>query len=224
MGTSSCSRRLEWKQPGDGWRLAPAREAVVNLRDGRVRCQPSSTATPVAEGRAGSFRAQSISRLAISEMAPQTRRSALLKEWSTGLVGRDVVGLESAESFIPRGTRLYVGVIDSEDLTQRVAAAGPVRRLGFVPVPVIAPAGWTRRRCSRNFSRPSRASTRASACCSSPVTSTDRSAPTRTRQTRSRGALGSHVGGVDGELDALEAESLDEHGDAVSPLAVGAAA
>jgi methylenetetrahydrofolate reductase (NADPH) len=69
---------------------------------------------------------------------PGRPRDALLADFSLGVIGKDIGGLDRARSVIPPGTRIYVGFVDSEDMTARVAAAGAVSRAGFAPVPIVA--------------------------------------------------------------------------------------
>ncbi|BBA95684.1 putative methylenetetrahydrofolate reductase [Actinacidiphila reveromycinica] len=64
--------------------------------------------------------------------------ASLLEDFSLEMTGKDVAGLEEAAAGIPRGTRIHVTFLGSEDLATRVAAARAVRRLGFVPVPHLS--------------------------------------------------------------------------------------
>jgi methylenetetrahydrofolate reductase (NADPH) len=64
--------------------------------------------------------------------------SALLTDFSLGVTGKEIGGLDRSRAAIPPGTRVHVGFQDSEDTATRVKAARAVRRSGFVPVPIIA--------------------------------------------------------------------------------------
>ncbi|MHA6694965.1 methylenetetrahydrofolate reductase [Homoserinimonas sp. A520] len=54
------------------------------------------------------------------------------------MTGKDVPGLEEAESRIPSGARINVTFLGNEDLDMRVGASRAVRQAGFVPVPHIS--------------------------------------------------------------------------------------
>ncbi len=63
--------------------------------------------------------------------------SELLADFSLGMTG-ELGELEQARAFIPPGTRVHVGFVDTGDPAARVAAARAIKEAGFVPVPVIA--------------------------------------------------------------------------------------
>jgi methylenetetrahydrofolate reductase (NADPH) len=71
--------------------------------------------------------------------APMSVR-ALLDNYSMEMTGKDVGALSEAAAAgaIPAGTRIHVTYLATEDLETRLAAAGRVRELGFVPVPHIS--------------------------------------------------------------------------------------
>lgn len=70
--------------------------------------------------------------------APTAVSTSLLADFSLEMTGKDVAGLEEAAAGIPRGTRINVTFLGSEDPGLRLAAARAVRRLGFVPVPHLS--------------------------------------------------------------------------------------
>jgi len=67
-----------------------------------------------------------------------TTAAALLADCSLEMTGKDVAELRAARTAIPAGTRVNVTYLAGEDLALRVAAAGAVRELGFVPVPHVS--------------------------------------------------------------------------------------
>lgn len=62
----------------------------------------------------------------------------LLANCSFGVVGRDLGELAQARAAIPSGTRVFLGFVDSEEMTTRLEAAVALSRSGFAPVPIIA--------------------------------------------------------------------------------------
>jgi methylenetetrahydrofolate reductase (NADPH) len=71
--------------------------------------------------------------------APTSARG-LLASFSIEMTGKDIGALSkaAADGAIPAGTRIHVTYLATEDLEMRLAAAGRVRELGFVPVPHIS--------------------------------------------------------------------------------------
>jgi len=64
--------------------------------------------------------------------------AALVDGFSLEMTGKDIAGLEEAQSTIPQGTKINVTFLGNEDLEMRVAAAKAVKELGFVPVPHLS--------------------------------------------------------------------------------------
>ncbi|PVW04077.1 5,10-methylenetetrahydrofolate reductase [Microbacterium sp. Gd 4-13] len=54
------------------------------------------------------------------------------------MTGKDIPGLQEAQSTIPAGTKINVTFLGNEDLEMRVAASKAVVDMGFVPVPHIS--------------------------------------------------------------------------------------
>lgn len=67
-----------------------------------------------------------------------TTTAALLADFSLEMTGKDLGELRDARSLVPPGTRVNVTYLAGEDLALRVAAAGAVRELGFLPVPHVS--------------------------------------------------------------------------------------
>lgn len=62
----------------------------------------------------------------------------LLDQISIEITARDVAGLPAAASSLPRGTRIHVTHLGTEEPAARVEAAGAAQDLGLTPVPHIA--------------------------------------------------------------------------------------
>lgn len=78
--------------------------------------------------------------LAYEKTHAPTSGRALVANFSMEMTGKDVGALSEAAATgaIPAGTRIHVTYLATEDLKTRLAAAGQVRELGFVPVPHIS--------------------------------------------------------------------------------------
>ncbi|MFC6355990.1 methylenetetrahydrofolate reductase [Luethyella okanaganae] len=70
--------------------------------------------------------------------APHRAALELVGDFSLEMTGKDIPGLVEARHSIPAGTKINVTFLGNEDLDMRVAAAGAVRDLGFIPVPHIS--------------------------------------------------------------------------------------
>ncbi|WP_040831881.1 methylenetetrahydrofolate reductase [Nocardia jiangxiensis] len=66
------------------------------------------------------------------------REISLLTDFSLEITGKDIDRLTAAAAHIPRGTRVHLTYLDSEDLETRVKAAGVCRALELIPVPHVA--------------------------------------------------------------------------------------
>lgn len=64
--------------------------------------------------------------------------AGMLCDFSLEMTGRDVPALGAAADALPRGTRVNITCLHTEDVTVRVAAAAAVRERGLVPVPHLA--------------------------------------------------------------------------------------
>jgi methylenetetrahydrofolate reductase (NADPH) len=64
--------------------------------------------------------------------------ASLLADFSLEITGKDIRKLAEVRDIIPRGTRINVTFLESEDMRTRLDAARAVKRHGFVPVPHIA--------------------------------------------------------------------------------------
>ncbi|GAA5004774.1 methylenetetrahydrofolate reductase [Streptomyces hyderabadensis] len=73
----------------------------------------------------------------VSTASPAVSTS-LLEDFSLEMTGKDVPKLEEAAGLIPRGTRVNITFLGTEDLRMRLDAARAVKRLGFTPVPHIS--------------------------------------------------------------------------------------
>lgn len=62
----------------------------------------------------------------------------LVEGFSLEMTGKDIPGLQEAQSTIPAGTKINVTFLGNEDLEMRVAASKAVVDMGFVPVPHIS--------------------------------------------------------------------------------------
>lgn len=78
---------------------------------------------------------------------PVAARTALLRDFSLEMTGKDVEELDAARHAIPAGTRINVTFLGNEDAPMRRAAARAVRRHGFTPVPHLS----ARRLASRDM-------------------------------------------------------------------------
>ena len=80
------------------------------------------------------------SRAVAQPTAGPNRQAALrlAEGYSLEMTGKDLRGLQEAQSAIAAGTKVNVTFLSNEDLEMRIAAAGAVASMGFVPVPHLS--------------------------------------------------------------------------------------
>ncbi|MGF6174517.1 methylenetetrahydrofolate reductase [Ensifer sp. 4252] len=64
--------------------------------------------------------------------------TALYRDYSLEITGKDIGQIETAKSEIPAGTPINIAFLGNESHTQRIEAAARIRQWGFEPVPIIS--------------------------------------------------------------------------------------
>ncbi|MBD9490734.1 MULTISPECIES: methylenetetrahydrofolate reductase [Ensifer] len=64
--------------------------------------------------------------------------SALFRDYSLEITGKDIWQIEAAKSEIPAGTPINIAYLGNESHAQRIEAAARIRQWGFEPVPIIS--------------------------------------------------------------------------------------
>lgn len=64
--------------------------------------------------------------------------SALFRDYSLEITGKDIGQIEAARSEIPAGTPINIAFLGNETHSQRIEAATRIRQWGFEPVPIIS--------------------------------------------------------------------------------------
>ncbi|NVD42314.1 methylenetetrahydrofolate reductase [Ensifer sp. HO-A22] len=76
--------------------------------------------------------------MSMTAFARHDLETALFRNYSLEITGKDIGQIEAARSAIPAGTPINIAFLGNETHAQRIEAAARIRQWGFEPVPIIS--------------------------------------------------------------------------------------